>query len=192
MEEDDVTVFKYFDTASTLYQLNSVTSVALLNGIQQGSSDNERVGKEVLLKNLYIRGVAEITLTASRWRTCYAVVYDRKPTGALPAVSDIFNTTGVDPDAMQNMANSTRFVVLRRINSNFVPNTERIMESVREHINMVGFKTVWDTTAVGGITAIKHGAIYFVTFGQGLSSIDGQLTATTRITYEENDSKNYY
>lgn len=114
---------KAIDIASASYLFRdpaTATNIALLNGVQTGAAFYNRVGARIELRNLHIRGTIKPTATSNGETTIrMLVVYDRQPTGALPACSDILqmrdqtgatSTTGYSEI---NLDNRDRFVIIR-------------------------------------------------------------------------------
>jgi len=93
------------------------TGITELNDIQQGATVYERIGVKVLMRSIRFR----CTLTANA-SPCLAivrlaVVYDRQPNGAAPAIGDVFvDCNGAGGTALStgvNITNKNRFTVLR-------------------------------------------------------------------------------
>lgn len=169
-----------------LYGLNNPASpnaIYHINIIPQGTGLAEREASRIRLDRLVIRG--EYTcplpntfngpnplLTAS-----FCVVYDSKPTGALPVVTDIFDS--MIPFSLQRIANRDRFQILYRqamsveiggpaggpfyATSDSVRNMDLSIPLNRE--------AVYDPAGTtGSIAEVKSGALYFVMFGPGTAS----------------------
>lgn len=160
----------FVDVAATTYNFDTTGSVALLNTVAQGASVNQRVGKRVQLKSLQARGFIQNSATASINDTAMLIVYDRRPTGALPAVTDIL--TAVSSLAMNNDANSGRFSILKRVdfllagNSSAAANyTETMAQSADFYLDLKGLPTAYKAAATGAIGDIEQGALYLVTVG---------------------------
>lgn len=110
-------------------------NVVLLNGLAQGDGQNQRKGKVVRWTNISIRGIIEGNMDSvgvcdpsliTIW-----LIYDKQFNGALPSATDILQY-GVGPtipaqasynpsSQFLNMANSERFVVLKRYTKAFAP-----------------------------------------------------------------------
>lgn len=98
-------------------------NILLLNDVKVGAGPNQRVGRRIRMKNIWLRYNVSLTAandaqSASIARVC--VVYDRQPNGATPKLTDIFasqfnpgqpNVTdglsGVNPD------NRDRFKIIK-------------------------------------------------------------------------------
>ena len=87
-------------------------SVTLLNTVAQGAAVTQRVGKKIVMKGLQCRGNLQNGSTANSNDVAFMIVYDKRPTGALPTVSDIL--VSASSSAMNNDANTGRFSILKR------------------------------------------------------------------------------
>ena len=64
------------------------------------------------MKGLQCRGNLQNGSTANSNDVAFMIVYDKRPTGALPTVSDIL--VSASSSAMNNDANTGRFSILKR------------------------------------------------------------------------------
>jgi len=161
----------YVDVAAADYVLDTTGSVTLLNTVPQGTSVNQRVGKKVVLKSLQCRGNLQNGSTANSNDVAFMIVYDKRPTGALPAVTDIL--TSATSTSMNNDANSGRFTVLKRCDEVLIGNltaaanyTEAAVKSADFFLPLKGIATTYKAAGTGVIADIEQGALYLVTVGQ--------------------------
>jgi len=172
----------FVDVAFANYVLDTTGSITLLNTIAQGASVNQRVGKKVLLKGLQCRGNLVANVAAITNDVAFLIVFDKRPTGALPAVSDIL--VSASPAAMNNDANSGRFSILKRHddvltgNTTLVTNlTEATIKAQDWYLPLKGLQTVYKAAATGAIGDIEQGALYLVTVGD-------KAAGTTAATFQ--------
>lgn len=174
----------FVDTAVADYAMDTTGSVTLIPTIAQGTSVNQRVGKKIHLKGLQCRGLAFSGTTASFNDCGYIIVYDKRPTGALPAVTDIL--VSVAATSMNNDANAGRFSVLKRedlllIGANAAgERTDCTCASADWYLDLKGREVVYKAAATGAIGDIEQGAIYLVTFG---ANVAGTTAATLRTAF---------
>jgi len=175
----------FVDLASANYALDTTGSVTLLNAVAQGAAVTQRVGKKILMKGLQCRGNMNNNSTAITNDVAVMIVYDKRPTGALPAVTDIL--TSVSPNAMNNDANAGRFSILKRIdevllgNAALVTNlTEATAKSCDYYLDLKGHGTVYKAAGTGAIGDIEEGALYLVTVG---STAAGTAAATLSVQF---------
>jgi len=164
----------YIDIASANYACDTTGSVTLLNTIAQGAAVTQRVGKKVALKGLQCRGLSAANSTAVTNDIAYMIVWDKRPTGALPNITDILNS--VSPVAMNNDANSGRFSILKRVDQLLIGNTSftgAVANAITQDtaldetwwLDLKGRETVYKSAATGAIGDIEQGALYLVTVG---------------------------
>jgi len=160
----------FVDLAGATYALDTTGTVTLLNTVAQGASVSQRVGKKIMLKSLQFRGAMQNGSAAAGNDVAVLIVYDKRPTGALPAITDIL--TSVAPTAMNNDANSGRFVILKRIDEVLIGNltaaanyTEAAIKSCDYYLPLGGKPTTYKAAGTGAIADIEEGALYAVTVG---------------------------
>jgi len=117
------------------------------------------------------------------------IVYDKRPTGALPAITDILNS--VAAQAQNNDANSGRFSILKRHDDILIGNltaaanyTEVAVRTCDYWLSLKGRATTFKAAGTGAIADIEDGALYLVTVG-GTAAGTGaaSLTGTFRLRF---------
>jgi len=114
---------KAVDIAPAFYVFNAVatSNLILLNGIVPGNGYWNRIGGRVELKSLKIRGQVEPSGTCLAGGIRLMIVYDRQPTGALPAISNIIQSrdqlgaTANSGTAELNLDQRDRYSIVRDI-----------------------------------------------------------------------------
>lgn len=158
----------YVDVALATYVMNSTGSVTLLNTVPQGAGTSERVGKKIALKSLQCHGYLYNNATATVNDTMYMIVYDKRPTGTLPAITDIL--VSASPVAFNNDTNSGRFRILKRIDETIVGSAAnqwgaKSAVGADWFLNLRGLPEVFKAAGTGAIGDIEEGALYLVTVG---------------------------
>jgi len=177
----------YVDNASGNFAMDTTGTIALVNTIAQGASVNQRVGKRCLLKSLQLRGHVVSLATTTFTDGCAVLVYDRRPTGSLPAITDIFDT--VSSRSFNNDSNSDRFKVLRRWDWTFTGNSTTPVtggeaKTFDEFVDLKNLPYVAKAVGTGAIGDIAEGAIYLVTMGIDAAGTTGaRLTCGTRLRF---------
>lgn len=164
----------FVDTASAVYNFDTTGTIALIATVPQGTTVNSRVGKKVMWKSLQARGYAQNNTTAIYNDCAFLVVYDKRPTGALPAITDILNTAS--SVSFNNDNNSGRFQILKRWDGELIGPvtgviatqqlTERSAISTDFFLDLHKKQGVFKGLGTGAIADIEEGALYFVTVGQ--------------------------
>lgn len=178
----------YVDLASSGYALDTTGSVTLIATVAQGASVNQRIGKKAIWKSLQCRGQAYNGPTAQFNDCAVLIVYDKRPTGALPAVTDVLVTA--NSGAMNNDVNSGRFRILKRIDWMMIGNptgtiatqqlTECTAKSFDFYLKLRGLQAVFKAAGTGAIGDIEEGALYLVTVG---ASAAGTGAATLAVGF---------
>lgn len=160
----------YVDLAGGAYVMDTTGSVTLLNAIAQGASVNQRVGKKVMLKSLQFRGNISNNSAATVNDVAFMIVYDKRPTGSLPAVTDIL--VSASATSLNNDANSGRFKILKRWDEVLIGNatapanyTEAMFKNCEFYLPLKGLPTTFKAAGTGAIGDIEDGALYLVTVG---------------------------
>lgn len=176
----------YVDLAAAAYAADTTGSCTLIATVAQGASVNQRVGKKILWKSMQIRGQVITGATCTVAGAAYLVVYDKRPTGSLPAITDILVTA--NSNSFNNDANSGRFKILRRVDcelsgNSTTPATGNEVKDINLYLDLKGLNGVFKAAATGAIGDIEEGALYFVTVGDtaaGATAISIQAGFRTR------------
>jgi len=158
----------YVDLAVATYALNTTGSITLVATIAQGVSVNQRVGKKAVLKSLQMRGVVQADTTSTVPSGALILVYDRKPTNALPAITDVL--VSASSYAFLNDVNSDRFQIVRRWNYAFIgnittPATGQEQFLVDEFVDLKKRAIEFNAAGTGAIGDIAKGALYLISVG---------------------------
>jgi len=160
--KDDLTA-----VADTAYTVNASGTVVLLPTPSQGAAETERVGKKMLWHSCQLRGKAYGLSSTAACRGFIAIIYDREPTGSLPAFTDIFqrgvtNGSVYASLSMLNPASSTRFsVVMRRDFIVTAAGSDNYGINIEEWIDLKKRECVFKG-ATGGYGDIQKGALLLV------------------------------
>lgn len=173
--------------------ISTTASFTLLNGIQEGASFYNRIGRKIMMRSLHLYG--NIQLSGNAGGTAeYArimVVYDRQANTAFPAAQDLldnYDNAGAQVTnsfASLNMNNAERFKVLRDIRI-AVPTTtvatpaenavEGVLDYTTNRCNINEFIRLSDLeTHFKGTT--NPAAIGDITTGSLLLFVQGQIAA---------------
>ena len=176
----------YVDLAYANYDLNTTGSLVLLNTIGQGAGTSQRVGKRVALKSLQCRGNIQANDAATSTDVAYMIVYDKRPTGVLPAITDILVTAS--PRAFNNDTNSGRFRILKRVDEVLIGSAANqytccSTKSADWYLDLKGLPQVFKAAGTGAIGDIEEGALYLVTVGAAAGTSAGTLGAGFRVRY---------
>lgn len=200
--------YKRKDLPQTVFTLNSTAYFKLLNGVQNGSANYNRIGSKICMKTLHIWGQVEMLprTTTDEDFVRFAVVYDRQANGAAPNFSDIFRS--VDDQGTQtndvwsqfNYDNKDRFIVLmdKRRHLPSYTNTAGVITNVsmadtsenytfNRYIKLKQLETHYKASSNPAVIGdISTGSLYFVALGQIASGSEGwQGEFACRLRYSD-------
>lgn len=177
----------YVDLAAAAYAFNNTGTITLLATIAQGAGVNQRIGKKAMYASIQMRGAVAAGTTGTVSDAAIIFVYDRRPTGALPAITDIL--VAAAPSAMNNDDNSGRFQIVRRLDFVMIGNITAPAAG-GEMFNADMFhkfrrQVVFKAAGTGAIGDIEEGALYLVTCGSlaaGTAAPTSTLSFRVRFT----------
>lgn len=185
----------YVDLAVAAYACDTTGSVTLLNTVAQGTAVTQRVGKKISMKGLQVRGYSANGTTAVFNDTAWLIVYDKRPTGSLPAVTDILVTA--TSTSMNNDNNAGRFTILKRVDRVLLGNTTvqaAVANAITDicaisedcYLDLKGKETIFKAAATGAIGDIEQGALYLVTVGSNAAGTTAaSLTVAFRLRFDD-------
>lgn len=171
----------YFPLVLGALPVTTTGSITFINPVTQGDALNQRHGARIFNTSFILRGNLYSGANTGQSVATLALIYDRQPQGALPAITDIFDS--VNSKSMQNVLNRDRFYILwRREWSMEVASVTVATASSSHYVDQtvyVNRPTCFTVgTATGNIADVKTGALYFVTMGtnaagSGFPEFDG-------------------
>lgn len=180
----------FVDLAPASYAANTTGSITLLATIPQGASQSQRIGKKVMMRSCQIRGECVADTTTATSMASLIIVYDKRPTGSLPAITDVL--VSANANSMTNDVNSGRFKILRRINYSLNGNNLTAGQQTGttgyfiDDFFKINKRAVYKAAATGAIGDIEEGAIYGITVGnQAAGTADANFNVGYRFRYTE-------
>lgn len=159
----------FVDLALASHAADTTGDIDLVATIPQGSSVNERIGKKVQYKSFQVRGHCINNADATSNDISWMLVYDRRPTGSLPSITDVL--VSANQSSFLNDANSGRFKILARKDYALVGNSSNVL-NLQENSNMVINEYVkcklpvsFKAAGTGAIADYEMGAVYLITVG---------------------------
>lgn len=159
----------FVDLAVATYAMNTTGTITLIATIPQGAQQTARVGRKILLKSIQVRGQASSDSTTTVATGSWFIVYDKRPTGVLPAITDIL--VAARSDSMTNSVNVGRFQIIKRQNYAFAGNNTTAGQQDSKTIYFVdkfikiSKRMTFKAAGTGAIGDIEQGALYLVTVG---------------------------
>jgi len=174
----------YVDFTNT-FNCDTTGTIALIATVAQGASTNQRIGKKIRWESIQIRGQVLSNAATLIADAAVIIVYDKRPTGVLPAITDILVTS--NSNSLNNDTNSGRFQILRRMNflmmgNSAAPTTGREGQDVNEFVP-VKRPGVFKSAGTGAIGDIEEGCLYIVSVGNiavGTAAATAQLAFRVR------------
>ena len=170
----------FVDLAQNNYALDTTGAIVLLATVAQGASVNQRVGKKIVWKSLQCRGSIYANTAGVFSDVAVLIVYDKRPTGALPAITDIL--VSASSESFNNDANSGRFEILKRWDTSIIgngtaPATGMEMKSADFFLDLRRRPCTFKAAGTGAIGDIEEGALYLITVGSNAAGT-GASTAS--------------
>ena len=177
----------FVDLAAATYACNSTGSITLIATVAQGTSVNQRVGKKIQWKSMQIRGTVQANATTVSNNSAWLIVYDRRPTGSLPAITDVFvghcdlvherreQRSLPDPEALERHDPRQRGTAGQQ--------TDKSSVVVDEFLSLRSLPCAYKAAGTGAIGDIEQGALYLITVGDnaaGNTDSDAILAFRTR------------
>jgi len=185
---------KFLDTAISVAPIDATYEVmtSCLNVVAQGGGESQRIGRKITIKSIQMRHVLTYVPAASTQGLTTVViclVLDKQANGAAPAITDIF-TSNSAATAMINLANSERFVVLKRFvftlaSSAGASGSFSRAEALIDFYKKVDIPVEYDNTAAtGALTTVRSNNLLLTAGSLGEDDVV-LMTGTTRIRYSD-------
>lgn len=178
----------YTDTLdSTGVVLGTPTGINL---VPQGTTDVTRIGRKIIIKNIYIQGWVENPTTTDPGNLYkIALVLDKQANGTYPSYSDIYDVN-TDLNSYRNLDNSERFQVIKSWKKHLAVNGVAESTGLKytksfSQLNLshrCNIPIIFDSTT-GAITEIRSNNLMLI--GICDSSNDTQLNLRCRIRYTD-------
>lgn len=171
--------------------MDATGSIQLIATIPQGAGTKQRVGKKITLTSMQMRGYIYNNTAAALNDVAYMIVYDKRPTGAMPLITAILNDT--KPSAMNNDDNASRFQILKRVDAMLIGNTgspetltTAAAKSADWWLSLKNRPCEFGSLATGAIGDITTGALYLVSVGNNATGTTAaSLAGWIRVKYND-------
>jgi len=178
----------FVDLALATYPANTTGQITLVATIPQNASVNGRVNKKIMLKSVQVRGRVLADTATIVAGAAILLVYDRRPTGALPPITDVL--VSASSNAFTNNDNQGRFSILYRRDyqlsgNSTTPATGNEIASINDFVK-VNRRAVFKSLATGAIGDIEEGALYMITVGDvAAGTTDANFVVQLRTTFKD-------
>lgn len=179
---------KFVDTFQTFTPTVGSNAFAItaapINGVAQGTSASDRIGRKTVAKSILIRYNGQLAPTSTQGGLFrILVVYDKQANATAPAINDVLLSDNFV--SFNNLSNRDRFVTL------FDELTDPIstggpLSCAGRLYKKISLETLYNTGTTGGIGSIQTGSIYvFVAQNAGILTAAASLVVWTRIRYDD-------
>lgn len=178
----------YVDLLNPTMEFDTTGNIFLLATIPVGASTNQRVGKKIMYASIQMRGRLYARNTATINDTAFIIVYDKRPTGTLPAITDVL--VSANANSLNNDDNTGRFQIVRRmehilLGNALTPSTGLEMVQLDDFIKFRR-PVVYKSVGTGAIGDIEEGALYGITVGSNVAGTTaGQAVCSFRVRFTE-------
>lgn len=179
---------KTVDVAPNSYVADTTGTVTLLNGIATGTDFTDRIGRKIILKSIFVRGLVGPVDTSTGTNCArILIVYDMQANGSAPAVTDILKTA--DSRDQINLNNRDRFKILfdkqwtlgpfDGVTLGYIGAPSVANVKLYRRLNL---ETLFNGTTAA-IGSIATGSIYMVTIGNQAAANGSSFQVSTRIRF---------
>lgn len=157
----------HYNDVTSSASVGTTGTVVLLNGITGGDNLNNRTGNTIYCQSLMGRFKYTNADSSNEFRTM--LIYDNRPTLALPTMTDIFEVPSDPINSLLRINNTDRFKIIKEwynVTDADDPNRWAWVKGSNPNRSMKLPKynqyTKFDGTVSGGIGNIVRGALYLV------------------------------
>lgn len=163
-------------------------AVVLLNGCARGDDISERVGRQITMKSIELKGVSYVTAGTGIDQSVRAmVVYDRQTNGSALTIAQVLDQTAGNPSyQLRNLENRRRFTVLmdRRIDLN--ASGESGSTKQWQFYRRLNHPVTFNSGDAGTVADITTGSVYLITVGNvAAGATAGGCLVYSRIRYDD-------
>ena len=164
-------------------------SLQLLNGLQKGTNNTNRVGDSIKVKSIEVKSGTYLTssFTGLYMRVRRIIFIDLQPNAGVPTQASLLENVLSDwTYAFKNLDNKKRFVILKDDVVTMSPNTNAAIQFPDYYYKM-NMHTAYDSSNSGDITDISTNAIYIAYMSNSSSGTqDPSVISNQRIRYIDN------
>jgi len=194
---------KTIDIAVGTVQANTTGTITLLNGCIQGTDFNQRIGRKILLKSVYIRGFVRSEASATMVLGAIAsqqvrmiLVVDTQPNGVVFAITDLL--VSASPASQLNLNNRDRFMVIcdktwvldpYALNNVATTSFASMSNQIKplKKFKKLNIETIFNAGNAGTIGDMNSGALYLVWIGTeaAAAGTDANAVLSTRVRFKD-------
>jgi len=184
---------KFFDTALafSVDSAGEVPATGQLVLIPQGVTESTRVGRKCVVKSIVMRGNFSTTfgVTSTGGVLVLYLILDKQCNGAAAAATDVFMSTSFTSNGMRNLANSSRFVILKRwiIHMNPMAGIVTVPMDMVRHIEFYKKCNIplEFSSTTGAITELKSNNLFLMAVSSGPFDDWAAFAGTCRVRFTD-------
>lgn len=176
--------FKSVDLPIGPVPVNTTGSVTLLNGLGLGTDINQRVGREVVIKSIQIRGHSYVTATTGTDQVHRIIIFvDKQVNAAAPTTATLLGS-GFGIYTMKSLENRKRFKILYDRCVQLNTSTEPGAQKTFEYFKKVHIPVTFNAGNTGLVGDIVTGGIFMCFVGENAGGpTAGGFTGVSRLRY---------
>jgi len=184
---------KFLDTSiSSGYSTAGTGTVTLINGLVQGTDENTRIGRQITISSIFVRGVVLVASTTTGTGAIRTILVLDQEVPQVAGVGQAMTITDYlvsdSLDALNNLNNRKRFKVLMSEVQNLSsyaagggPSSAHI-----DFYKKVNIPVEFNAADNGNIGDFTKNALYLITYQYGLATTAPTMQVNTRIRFTDN------
>lgn len=186
-------VAKFLDTDLGILTASQTENIVLLNTVSQGTDENQRLGRNIAMKSVQLRGKIQGNSAGVNAIARIMVVYDRQPNKLLPVIADIISATTVASlfSGFSNQNNRDRFAIIMDKSFGVIGASTSVSQDAimtfNKFVKLPNLITNYDNSATTGvITTLTTGSLLFVTIGDTVAGTTSPVvTIDARLRFND-------
>jgi len=175
--------YKFHDYSST-NSLTTTPTINCINFVNEGDTDQTHDGAMFRMKSLAINGYLFLNAGTIPYKARVALVLDTNAAASTtaPTYAEIYDSTGLPTQAMRNLDNRSRFVIMKQWDIVMNPNGQegfpiKYFRNLDHKVQIVGTATE---------TNLRKNGLYLVMLSDTATADNVKFEVTTRIRYIDN------
>jgi len=165
---------------------DTIATISLLNGIQQGDTGDTREGRKITLKSINLRGVDYVTDgTGKDQMHRIMIVQQFRPNGAFPLINDILQATTISSLRNRNKIHDFKVLYDKTITLN-ASGESGSTRFIRIYKKMF-LNEYFNSGTTGTISDIQTNALFLVSVGSNAAGATaGAMGYTVQLSFVDN------
>lgn len=186
-------VSKFLDSDLSILTASQTETITLLNQVSQGTDENQRLGRNIAMKSIQLRGKIQGNSAGVNAICRILVVYDRQPNKLLPVYADIIASANAASvfSGFSNQNNRDRFAIIMDKSFAVIGAATSVSQDAiiafNKFVKLPNLITNYDNSAATGvITTLTTGSLLFVTIGDTVAGTTSPVvTIDARLRFND-------